>query len=118
MRNAPNSAWPAACGIARADELLRTGRTVVIAKWANPTWTPTPSTRRVNPKLPARMAAGPDNPMGKYALYLGWQYYAIHGTNDPVTDGRRTTSGCFRLLGSHIAALYNAAPIGTQVLVI
>lgn len=105
-------------GIARADELLRKGRTSIVRKTAGPDWRPTPSMLRRNPKLPRYVPPGPDNPLGAYALYLGWQYYAIHGTNDPVTIGRRTTSGCFRLFAGHIEWLYRNAPVGTRVLVI
>ncbi len=71
-----------------------------------------------NPDLPRTVPAGPDNPMGRFALYLHWQYFAIHGTNDPITVGRATTSGCFRLLPGHIAWLYEHARVGTEVAVI
>ena len=33
------------------------------------------------PSLPARVASGPDNPLGAFALYLPWPTYLIHGTN-------------------------------------
>lgn len=105
-------------GIARADELLRKGRTSVVRKQVGPDWRPTPSMLRRNPSLPRYVPPGPENPLGAYALYLGWQYFAIHGTNDPVTVGRRTTSGCFRLLPGHIEWLYRNAPAGTQVRVV
>lgn len=105
-------------GVPMTDEFLRTGRTSIVRKKAGPTWSPTPSMIRRNPQLPRFVAAGPENPLGAYALYLGWQYFAIHGTNDPVTIGRRTTSGCFRLFAGHIEWLYENAPIGTRVLVI
>lgn len=105
-------------GVPSGPELARRGRTSVVRKRAQPTWAPTPSMRRRNPDLPSFVPAGPDNPLGEYALYLGWQYYAIHGTNDPATIGRRTTSGCFRLFPGHIRNLFDHVEIGTPVVVI
>lgn len=105
-------------GVPASPELERRGRTQIVRKRIGPTWAPTPSMIRRNPDLPRFVPAGPDNPMGEYALYLAWQYYAIHGTNDPVTVGRRTTSGCFRLLSGHIEWLFDAASFRTPVVVV
>lgn len=105
-------------GVPSAPELERRGRTSVVRKVVGPTWAPTSSMLARNPDLPRFVPAGPDNPMGAYAMYLGWQYYAIHGTNDPATVGRRTTSGCIRLLAGHIEELYRLTPVGTPVTVI
>lgn len=105
-------------GVARADELLRTGVTRVVRRRRDPDWRPTPSMRRINPGLPAVVPPGPDNPLGAFALYLDWTYYAIHGTNDPISVGRASTSGCFRLLASHIEWLYRNVPNGAVVRVI
>ena len=105
-------------GVPRLPELTRTGRTRVVRRKAGPSWAPTPSMLRRNPSLPRFVPPGPENPLGAYALYLGWQYYAIHGTDDPVTVGRRTTSGCFRLFASHIEWLYRNVPLGTPVVVV
>lgn len=93
-------------GVALNDELPRPG------------WTPAPSMRQKYHDLPRHIPPGPESPMGSHALYLGWQYYAIHGTNDPASIGYRTTSGCFRLFNSNIKWLYEHSPVGTQVLVI
>ena len=46
--------------------------------------------------LPAVVPAGPDNPMGLYALYIG-RLYAIHGTNANFGIGLRVSHGCVRL---------------------
>jgi L,D-transpeptidase ErfK/SrfK len=102
-------------GVARAPELGRTGRTRVVARRTDPSWTPTPAMRRRDPSLPAHVPPGPANPMGRHALYLGWQYYAIHGTNDVLSVGRATSSGCFRLLPEDAETLYRRVRIGTQV---
>lgn len=105
-------------GVPSSPELERRGRTQVVRKKVAPDWRPTLSMRQRNPALPNYVPPGPDNPLGDYALYLSWTYYAIHGTNDPATVGRPTTSGCFRLFDGHIARLYGATPIGTPVVVI
>ena len=58
--------------------------------------------------MPARVEPGPDNPLGEYALYLGWPGYLIHGTNDPRGVGRHSSRGCIRLYPDHIAELFGA----------
>jgi len=94
------------------------GRTSVAAKRAHPTWNPTPSERQEDPDLPEHVAPGPDNPMGGFALYLGWKAYAIHGTNKPYSIGRRDSSGCIRMLPEDIETLFKAVSIGTAVTVV
>lgn len=59
------------------------GQTEIVRKATNPTWYPPPSIRAEHPELPESVPPGPDNPMGDYALYLGWKGYAVHGTNKP-----------------------------------
>jgi lipoprotein-anchoring transpeptidase ErfK/SrfK len=105
-------------GIAELPELERLGRTVIVRRKEHPDWRPTPSMLERNPGLPRHVPPGPDNPMGDYALYLDWPAYAIHGTNDPASIGRATTSGCIRLFPEHIAWLYAHAEVGTPVLVV
>src|SRR5690606_38820754 len=105
-------------GIAELPELERLGRTEIIRRRERPDWRPTPSMLERDPSLPRYVPPGPDNPMGEHALYLGWQYYAIHGTNDPASIGRATTSGCIRLFPEHITWLYEHVEVGTPVLVV
>lgn len=105
-------------GTPRTDELEKTGRTKIVRRRKNPDWRPTPSMLAENPDLPRYIGPGPHNPMGERALYLGWTYYAIHGTNDPTSIGRRTTAGCFRMFPEHIEWLYDQAEIGAPVLVV
>lgn len=105
-------------GVPRSDDLERTGLTSVVRRRENPTWSPTPAMRKRNPDLPAFIGPGPENPMGERALYLGWRYYAIHGTNNPSSIGERTTSGCIRLYPEHVEWLYEQVQVGTPVRVV
>jgi L,D-transpeptidase ErfK/SrfK len=94
------------------------GRTRVADRRAHPIWVPTKSEHAEDPDLPPAVGPGPDNPMGDYALYLGWKGYAIHGTNKPYSIGRRDSHGCIRLYPEDIEWLYREATIGTPVTVV
>jgi L,D-transpeptidase ErfK/SrfK len=101
------------------DELTRLGRTEIVRMAENPPWRPTPSMRERNPEWPEFVAGGdPMNPLGVRGMYLGWQYYLIHGTHDTRKIGRRSSNGCIGLYNEHIAELFNFARVGTQVLLI
>jgi len=92
--------------------------TSVQRKRANPTWTPTATTRKIYEAqgitLPAVWPAGPDNPMGLHALYIG-NLFAIHGTNATFGIGLRVSQGCVRLRHEDIEHLFNTVPVGTRV---
>jgi lipoprotein-anchoring transpeptidase ErfK/SrfK len=85
------------------------------AEW--PDWTPPPEMIARQPYLPRFMAGGPGNPLGARALYLGATVYRIHGTNRPDTIGTAVSSGCFRLINTDVADLYDRIPVGTKVIV-
>lgn len=98
------------------DELTRRGYTEVVEKRENPGWAPTPSMRERNPEWPAYIKGGdPANPLGTRALYLSWQYYRIHGTQDTRKIGRRSSNGCIGLFNEQIEEVYGRVPVGTQV---
>jgi len=94
------------------------GITRVVAKTIHPTWYPPPSIRAERPELPIMVPPGPDNPLGNYALRLGWPGYLIHGTNKPYGVGRNVSHGCIRLYPEDIEKLFRQVPIGTPVRVI
>lgn len=94
------------------------GTTRVIRKKEHPIWYPTASERLEKPELPTVVPAGPDNPMGDYALYLGFTAIAIHGTDKPYGVGRNVSHGCIRLYPEDIEQLFQQVPVGTQVTVI
>lgn len=99
-------------------ETPRNWVTAIERKQEGPTWSPTPNTRRAYAKegktLPAFVPAGPDNPMGLYALYIG-RLYAIHGTNANFGIGLRVSQGCIRLRNDDIKYLFDTVPVGTRV---
>lgn len=86
------------------------------AEWPN--WTPPADMLKRRPDLPVSMPGGSDNPLGSRAIYLGQSLYRIHGTNEPETIGTTSSSGCFRMLNSHVNDLYNRVKIGAKVVVI
>ena len=85
------------------------------AEW--PDWTPPPEMIARQPYLPRFMAGGPGNPLGARAMYLGTTVYRIHGTNRPDTIGTAVSSGCFRLVNTDVADLYERVPVGTKVII-
>lgn len=105
-------------GVGRVGLQTPSGATTVIRKKTGPTWYPTARMREEDPSLPQSIPAGPDNPLGSHALYLGWPEYAIHGTNRPFGIGRRVSSGCIRLYPENIVELYEFIEEGTPVAVI
>ena len=92
--------------------------TSVQRKKDGPTWTPTKKMHEEyaarGESLPAVFPAGPDNPMGLYALYIG-RLYAIHGTNANFGIGLRVSHGCVRLRADDIKWLFDNVPVGTRV---
>lgn len=94
------------------------GRTRIADKRRHPVWVPTKSEHAEDPELPLSVGPGPDNPMGDFALYLGWKGYAVHGTNKPYSIGRRDSHGCIRLYPEDIEWLYREVAIGTPVTVV
>lgn len=97
-------------------EMTRLGRTSVVRKVVGPDWRPTPSMLIRNPDYPSYIGPGPENPLGTHALYLGWTYYRIHGTNDTRKIGRQSSNGCIGLYNEDIEHLFSFAKVGTQVL--
>jgi L,D-transpeptidase ErfK/SrfK len=67
--------------------------------------------------LPQVVKAGPDNPLGDYAMHLavGDGTYEIHGTNNPMAVGMAITHGCIRMYPEDVASLFPLVPVGTKV---
>ena len=94
------------------------GVTAVSQKRENPSWTPTPTMRAENPRLPMWVPGGhPMNPLGVRALYLGSSAYRIHGTDAPWTIGSAVSKGCIRMYNQDVIDLYPRVPVGAKVTV-
>lgn len=87
-----------------------------IVSW--PSWTPPPEMHQRQPGLPITVSGGLINPLGAKALYLGNTVYRIHGTNNPRSIGRASSSGCFRMMNEHVVHLATLARVGTVVRVV
>jgi len=105
-------------GTPKLEKFIPMGVTTIAKKRRNPVWMPPASIRAERPELPAMVPPGPDNPLGKLALNLGWRGYAIHGTNKPAGVGRRVSSGCIRLYPEDIETLFRLVAEGEKVRVV
>lgn len=111
--------YPVSMG--RMDWRTPIGKTTVINKQKDPSWTPPASIKREHAAkgdpLPDVVPPGPDNPLGKYAMRLGVAGYLIHGTDAAKADGigMRVTHGCMRLYNEDIAKLFPLVPVGAPV---
>jgi L,D-transpeptidase ErfK/SrfK len=107
--------------IGKMDWRTPLGETQIIAKIKNPAWYPPESVRKEhlanNDPLPKVVPAGPDNPLGDFAMRLaaGGGSYMIHGTNNPTAVGMSVTHGCIRMYPEDVAAVFAAVPVGTKV---
>ncbi|GEM_PF-1160299 len=109
-------------GIGREGWETPVGTYSVIEKIKDPTWTPPASIRAEYEKrgvtLPAVVPAGPENPLGAYAMRLSNPSYLIHGTNKPWGVGMPVSSGCTRMYPEDIEALFPKVEQGTPVRIV
>jgi L,D-transpeptidase ErfK/SrfK len=94
----------------------------IIEKKENPTWTPPESIRKAHAEygdiLPPVVPAGPDNPLGLFAMRLSNPSYLIHGTNKPWGLGMEVSSGCIRMYPEGIEELFGKVENGTSVTIV
>ena len=109
-------------GIGKVGWATPEGTTKVVRKAKDPVWRPGPGVRaehKANGEiLPAVVPAGPDNPLGNRAMYLGWAQYLIHGTNKPYGVGLRSSHGCIRMYPEDVEKVFDMVPIGEKVTVV
>jgi L,D-transpeptidase ErfK/SrfK len=116
--------WTFPVSIGKMDWKTPLGVTRIVSKVRNPTWTPPQSVRDEHAKrgdiLPPVVPAGPDNPLGRFAMRLGIPggAYLIHGTNRPAGVGMQVTHGCMRLYPEDIEALFGMVAVNTPVLIV
>jgi L,D-transpeptidase ErfK/SrfK len=116
--------WTFPVSIGKMDWNTPLGKTTIASKVRNPTWTPPQSVRDEHAKrgdiLPPVVPAGPDNPLGLYAMRLGIPggAYLIHGTNRPAGVGMQVTHGCMRLYPEDIEQLFGMVSVNTPVMIV
>jgi L,D-transpeptidase ErfK/SrfK len=106
--------------VGRMDWETPLGITKIISKKKDPSWRPPQSLKdeaiaEGEDPLPDIVEAGPDNPLGRYAMRLGIPGYLIHSTNKPYGVGMRVTHGCLRMYPEDIESLFEVIPVNTPV---
>lgn len=118
----PDTLFTYPVGIGRQGWSTPMGSTRIVAKRANPTWTVPASILREHAQkgdpLPKVVRAGPDNPLGSYAMPLGFPGYLIHGTNKPYGIGMQISHGCVQLYPEDIEVLFNKSNVGMPVRIV
>src|ERR1700722_1196259 len=118
----PETVYTHPIGIGKVGWKTPEGTTRIVSRQKDPVWVVPKSVRAEHAEdgeqLPAKVPAGPDNPLGAYEFRLGWPSYLIHGTNKPYGVGMRSSHGCMRLYPEDIAVFFDLIPIGTKVTVV
>ncbi len=112
----PIAQFPASTG--SKHDPLPEGRWTVLGVAVNPDY-------RYNPKLfwdakpgdvKARIAPGPNNPVGVAWIDLSKDHYGIHGTPEPANIGKTQSHGCIRLTNWDVMKVVKAIARGATVL--
>jgi len=108
--------------VGRMDWETPLGVTRIVSKQIDPEWRPPKSIKKEHEQdgepLPDVIPAGPDNPLGRYAMRLGISGYLIHSTNKPYGVGMRVTHGCIRMYPEDIEKVFDDIPVGTPVRIV
>ncbi len=109
-------------GIGKIGKTIPIKKTTIVRKAKNPIWIPPQDIREFNLEqgivLPKIMPAGPDNPLGPYAIYTGLPTYLIHSTIFPESVGKRASFGCLRMFESDIQDFFPVVNKGVPVVII
>ncbi|MDN3652025.1 L,D-transpeptidase family protein [Thalassotalea ponticola] len=110
-------------GIGKIGHMTPTLIDKITEKRTNPNWFPTADHRKEylakhGVEMPRMIPAGPNNPLGDYAMRIGTSAYLIHGTNQRFGIGMRASAGCIRMYPQDIEWLFKNSPPGTPVKII
>ena len=109
-------------GIGKIGKTIPIKFTSIVRKAKNPIWVPTQNIREFNLQqgvvLPRIMPAGPDNPLGNYAIYTGIPTYLVHSTIFPESIGKRASFGCIRMYEPDIQDFFPSIKIGIPVAIV
>ena len=118
----PDKVFTYPVGIGRQGWNTPMGSTTIVAKRVNPTWVVPESIQQEHIEkgdiLPNVVPSGPNNPLGLYAMQLGFPSYLIHGTNKPYGIGMQISHGCVQLYPEDIEVLFKNASIGLPVKIV
>lgn len=109
-------------GIGKEGWLTPVGTTQIVRKRVDPTWV-VPNSILENrmahgDPIAATMPPGPENPLGRYAMNLGFKNIVIHGSPFPYGIGIRKSHGCINMFNEDIEELYPLVSMGTKVRII
>lgn len=109
-------------GIGKIGKTIPIANSTITRKVKNPIWIPPQDIREFNMEqgivLPRIMPAGPDNPLGPYAIYMGIPTYLIHSTIFPESVGKRASFGCLRMYESDIEDFFPSVTKGIPIAII
>lgn len=109
-------------GVGREGWTTPLGNARITQKIKDPTWTPPASIHKEHLEkgdpLPKVVPAGPNNPLGAYAMRLSMPGYLLHGTNRPYGVGLRVSHGCIRLFPEDIEHLFSIVSVDTPVVIL
>jgi L,D-transpeptidase ErfK/SrfK len=109
-------------GIGKIGKTIPIKETKISKKVKDPVWVPTEDIRKFNLangiELPPVMQAGPDNPLGPYAIYTGIPTYLIHSTIYPESIGKRASFGCIRMYAADIEPFFLEVKKGMSLTII
>lgn len=109
-------------GIGKVGKTIPITKTAITRKVKDPIWVPPADIREFNLEqgivLPRIMPAGPDNPLGQYAIYMRVPTYLIHSTIFPESVGKRASFGCIRMFESDIQTFFPSIQGGIPVTII
>lgn len=109
-------------GIGKVGKTIPIVNTKVTRKKENPIWVPPADIREYNLKqgivLPSVFPAGPDNPLGPYAIYMQIPTYLIHSTIFPESVGKRASFGCIRMYETDIKEFFPSVAGGIPVVIL
>lgn len=94
-----------------------TGRFRVTAKMKDPTWHVPPSIQSEmeehGKEVITRVAPGPENPLGKYAIKTSIPGILIHSTTKPWSIYSFASHGCIRVYPEHMEGLFKEIAVNT-----
>lgn len=110
-------------GIGKIGKTIPLANTAITRKEVNPAWIPPSDIREWNLEaqgivLPQIMPAGPENPLGPYAIYMEIPTFLIHSTIFPESIGKRASFGCIRMYESDIKQFFPTVERGVPVAII